>query len=383
MTPPLDGVRVVEFGRFITAPYAAMLLADLGADVVKVESPKGDPFRAWPDGRSPRFATYNRGKRSVVLDPREDGGRDGLLQLIDSADVFVHNLRGTAAAALGITYERLSERNPGLVYCGIGGAGEGSGQLPSFDAVGQATSGLMSLLSPSTDARPIGPALSDLITGIFAAHGILAALYSRTADGAGGEVAVSMLSATSSLVAELLINEMMTGRPADPYTRTRNSLAFTLVAGDGGAFVTHLSTPDEFWQRLCRGLGADELIDDPRFADYGGRVAHYDDLERELRRRATARPRDEWLARLAEAGAPCAPVRTTSEILGDDAVAARVVAALHDAAGAPVPGRTVRRPVELPGTAGLTREPELGEHQLGRVLAGWRRDEGCRPAATG
>jgi formyl-CoA transferase len=319
----------------------------------------------------------------VVLEPRADDGREALLRLIDSADVFVHNLRGTAAAALGITYESLRPRNPRLVYCGIGGTGEGPGQLPSFDAVGQAASGLMSLLSPSADARPIGPALSDLITGIFAAHGIVAALYSRTQRGAGGEVAVSMLSATSSLVAELLINEMMTGRPADPYTRTRNSLAFTLVAGDGRAFVTHLSTPDEFWQRLCRGLGADELIDDPRFARYGGRVAHYDELEQELRRRATTRPLAEWLRRLGEAGAPCAPVRTTSEILGDRGVAARILAPLHDRPGAAEAGRTVRRPVDLPGTAALTREPDLGEHSLAEVLADWRRDGQCRPAATG
>lgn len=379
MSAPLAGVKVVEFGRFITAPYAAMMLADLGADVVKVESPKGDPFRAWPDGRSPRFAAYNRCKRSVVLDPREDEGRRALHELIDCADVFVHNLRGTAVAALGIDYETVARRNPGLVYCGIGGLGDtAGGQLPAFDAIGQATSGLMSLLSPTNDARPIGPALSDLVTGIFAAQGIVAQLHARAVGGTGGDVAVTMLSATSSLVAELLINEMMTGRPAGPFTRARNSLAFTLVGSDGRSFVTHLSTPHDFWVRLCGGLGAEGLIHDPRFADYGSRVAHYDELEQELRRHAVKRPRDEWVRRLAEAGAPCAPVRSVSEILADEVMAAQILTELRGGNDDSRPDRTVRRPVEFPGSPPLTRElpltrePRLGEHGLSVVLAGWR-----------
>jgi crotonobetainyl-CoA:carnitine CoA-transferase CaiB-like acyl-CoA transferase len=382
MSAPLPNVKVVEFGRFITAPYAAMLLADLGADVVKVESPNGDPFRAWPDGRSPRFAAYNRGKRSVVLEPRQDVGRRALHELIDGADVFVHNLRTSAVTALGIDYQSVARHNPGLVYCGIGGVGHPSSPLPAFDAIGQATSGLMSLLSPANGARPIGPALSDLITGVFAAHGIMAQLYSRAVSGAGGEVTVSMLSATSGLVAELLINEMMTGRPADSYTRTRNSLAFTLVGSDGGSFVTHLSTPHDFWVRLCTGLGAEELIDDPRFTDYGGRVAHYDKLEQELRRRAALRPRDEWLRRLSDAGAPCAPVHSISEILSDETLTGQVLAELHHGNGTGEPDRTVRRPVELPGSPALTREPRLGEHDVSTVLADWHRTTDSSTAHT-
>lgn len=374
-TPPLDGVRVVEFGRFITAPYAAMLLADLGADVVKVESPTGDPFRAWPDGRSPRFAAYNRGKRSVVVNPRSDAGRAAFVDLIDRADVFVHNLRDGAVTALGLEYPARSAANPRLVYCGIRGVGHGGTQLPAFDAIGQAASGLMSLLSPQPGARPIGPALSDLITGVFAAHGIVAQLYSRVSNGRGGEVRVSMLSATTSLVAELIVNEMMTGRAADPYTRTRNSLAFSLVGSDGGAFVTHLSTPPDFWHRLCTGLEAEQLIDDPRFADYGARVAHYDELEAELRCRAGRRPRAEWQRRLIDAGAPFAPVRSVSDILSDETVSAQVLAALAEggvAADRPAAvARTVRPPIELAHARPLVREPELGEHDLADVLAAW------------
>ena len=188
---PLEGFTIVEMGNFIAGPYAGMLLADLGAEVIKVEEVKsGDPFRAWGRGLySPAFCAFNRGKKSLTLDVRQERGREVLLRLTDQADALIENFRPGVMARLGADYETVSARNPRIVYCSLSGFGQ-SGPYrdrPSYDTVGQAMGGLLALLTDSDDPRPRGPALADSLTGLFGAFGVLSALMARERTGAGPE----------------------------------------------------------------------------------------------------------------------------------------------------------------------------------------------------
>src|SRR6266849_5322967 len=198
---PLAGIRVIEVATFITGPYAGMLLAALGADVVKVEPPgSGDPFRLGSaEGTSPRFTAFNRGKRSICVDLRSANGKEVLEKLATSADVLIENHRPGVMRRLGIDYESLSDLNPRLIYCSISGFGQDgpAAGRPAYDQVGQAVSGLMSLLTEGDQPpRPVGPTFSDSLTGLFSVIGILSALNARTVTQTGQHVRTSMLQST-------------------------------------------------------------------------------------------------------------------------------------------------------------------------------------------
>ncbi len=362
--PPLAGVRVVEIGRYISAPLASMLLADLGADVVKVESPEGDPFRRWRPGQtSPRFLAFNRGKRSVVLDLRSPEGGDRLDGLLSDADVLIHNFRPEAAARLGLTRDVLAERFPRLVLCAVTGAGDAPSMAgrPMYDAIGQALGGLMSVLSDTADPVPSGPSISDMVTGMNAAYGVLAALLGRAADGLARDVEVSMIGATFAFVGEAVTHYTATGRVPDAGTRPRQSQSYAFTCADGLPLVVHLSTPDKFWRALLDQAGRPELAADPRFATYNGRVEGYTALHAELAPSFRTRHRDTWLEVLAGHDIPCAPLLSVDEVM-DQPYAGELglLAALPDEAEGDLlmPARAVR----MPGLAPLVRPPRLGEH---------------------
>src|SRR5277367_79169 len=201
----LSGIRVVEQGTFITGPCAGMMLADLGADVIKVESKDGDPYRTYQGGHySPHFQAYNRNKRSVALDLKSPGERLIFEDLIREADVFIQNFRPGTAARLGAGAERLLEINPRLIYCSISGFGSSGPYVerPSYDSVAQALSGFLSVVVDADRPRFLGPALADAITGIYAAYGVLGALIKRGRTGKGGLVEVSMLEAMAHFALE-------------------------------------------------------------------------------------------------------------------------------------------------------------------------------------
>lgn len=377
---PLAGVRVVEWGRFITAPYAAMLLADLGADVLKIESPEGDPFRVWNrDEVSPRFAAYNRNKRSLSLDTRAPEGLALAQEVIRSADVFVHNMRSGAVRALGVDQPSLRDQAPNLVYCGITGVREVTGvdSPPAYDAIGQALSGLTSVLSGET-LEPVGPALSDLATGIFAALGILAALHRRavrraTGEAGGEEVRTSMVTATAALTAEAAAYFFATGKVPDARSRVRNSLAFTLRAADGLPVAIQLSTPERSWRLLVAALDAPELADDDRFSSYERRVAEYDALAAELQSRFARRDRAVWLQAFAAHDTPCAPVLTVAEAYAPDREPS-VNLVVPMALGEGDESRsTPRAPVELAGMPDSVAPPSLGAGGV-EALRAWGLD---------
>jgi crotonobetainyl-CoA:carnitine CoA-transferase CaiB-like acyl-CoA transferase len=360
-TAPLAGVRVIEVATFITGPYAGMLLAALGADVVKVEPPgAGDPFRLWSGtDTSPRFTAFNRGKRSICVDLRNAAGREVLHRLVMHADVLIENHRPGVMQRLGVDYAVLATLNPRLIYCSISGFGQDgpSAGRPAYDQVGQAVSGLMSLLTDVEHTpTPVGPTFSDSLTGLFGVVGILAGLQARATTHVGQHVRTSMLQATLGFLVEPIAHLSATGETPGPYTRPQQSQSYGFRASCGKSLVVHLSTPHKFWQGLLRALECEQLAVDPRFASYSDRVAAYPQIEAMLAPIFATRPRDEWLLRLQEQDVPCAPVNSVEEALVDTQVAHLKLAQRvgND--------WQVALPVELNGIAPTGPAPRVGEH---------------------
>jgi crotonobetainyl-CoA:carnitine CoA-transferase CaiB-like acyl-CoA transferase len=321
---PLSGIRVVEVASYVTGPYACALLADMGADVVKVEDPEhGDPFRGWGrGGYSPTFRSVNRGKRSLGIDLKRPEGRDVVLDLVGRADVVVENHRPGVVDRLGIGYAAVRERNAQIVYCSISGFGS-SGPYrdrPGYDTVGQAVSGLLSLLTDLDAPKTMGISLSDHITGIYACYGILAALVGRGVSGEGRLVETSLLQATTAFLAENAARYFDEGDVPTRATRAHLAQAYAFVAGDGLPFAIHLSSPPKFWHGLIDAVGRPELRDDPRFIDRPARVEHYGELETILAESFASAPRSEWLARLDEHDVPAGPINRLDEVFADPAV---------------------------------------------------------------
>ncbi|MBK6674312.1 MAG: CoA transferase [Proteobacteria bacterium] len=319
----LKGVRIVEQGTFITGPCCAMMLADLGADVIKVESPDGDPYRAYQGGNySPHFQAYNRNKRSLALDMKAAGDRGVFDTLIREADVFIQNFRPGTADRLGAGAKRLQELNPKLVYCSISGFG-GDGPYvdrPSYDSVAQALSGFLSVVVDPDRPRFLGPALADAITGIYASYGILGALFDRSRTGKGRLVEVSMLEAMAHFAVEPFAAYFALGTVPKSADRPRLAQAHILRTKDGGLIAIHLSSLEKFWTGLLAALNAPELGTDPRFSTRLARIDNYDDLGRELDRRFQTATVAEWVERLGKSDVPFAPINKVSDVVEDPQV---------------------------------------------------------------
>jgi crotonobetainyl-CoA:carnitine CoA-transferase CaiB-like acyl-CoA transferase len=319
----LKGVRIVEQGTFITGPCTGMMLADLGADVIKLESPDGDPYRAYQgDNYSPHFQAYNRNKRSLALDLKQEGERALFDTLIREADVFIQNFRPGTADRLGAGAKRLQELNPRLIYCSISGFGSSGPYVdrPSYDSVAQALSGFLSVVVDPERPRFLGPALADAITGIYAAYGILGALFDRTRTGRGRVIEVSMLEAMAHFAIEPFSAYFALGTVPASADRPRLAQAHILRTGDGGLIAIHLSSLEKFWTGLVTALQAPELASDPRFATRLLRIDNYDALGRELDRRFSQHSVDYWVERLGKADVPFAPINKVDAVVKDPQV---------------------------------------------------------------
>ena len=319
----LKGVKIVEQGTFITGPCAGIMLADLGADVIKVESPDGDPYRAYQGGNySPHFQAYNRNKRSLALDLKQAGDRVLFDTLIREADVFIQNFRPGTADRLGAGAKRLQELNPKLVYCSISGFG-GDGPYvdrPSYDSVAQALSGFLSVVVDEDRPRFLGPALADAITGIYAAYGILGALFDRGRTGKGRVVEVSMLEAMAHFTVEPYAAYFALGTVPKSSDRPRLAQAHILRTKDGGLMAIHLSSLEKFWTGLLAALNAPELGTDPRFNTRLLRIENYTALGQELDRRFQAGTVAEWVERLGGNDVPFAPINKVDAAVNDPQV---------------------------------------------------------------
>ena len=324
MAGALDGIRVVEFANYVSGPYAGMLLADMGADVIKVETPgKGDPFRGW--GRieySPTFGSVNRNKKSICLDLKSEEGKAAARALAKTADVVIENFRTGTMERLGLGYDVLSKENPKLIYCAITGFGTDGpyASRPGYDTVGQAMSGLMSLLTDIETPRPMGISLSDHLSGMVACNGILAALVSRGRTGEGQRVDTSLLESTVSFCGENAANYFEKGKVPSRATRTHRAQVYAFTDKVGKPFVVHLSSPTKFWEGLTRVVNKPEWLTDSRFATKETRGKHYQALHDGLAEVFSTNTRDHWLAELQGQDVPSAPLNTFDEVFADPQV---------------------------------------------------------------
>jgi crotonobetainyl-CoA:carnitine CoA-transferase CaiB-like acyl-CoA transferase len=324
MANTLSGIRIVEQGTFITGPCAGMMLADLGADVIKIESPDvGDPYRSYKGGSySPHFQAYNRNKRSLALDLKQPGDRAVFETLIREADVFIQNFRPGTAERLGAGAKRLQELNPKLVYCSISGFGADGPYVerPSYDSVAQALSGFLSVVVDESRPRFLGPALADAITGIYAAYGVLGALFDRSRTGRGRVVEVSMLEAMAHFAVEPFAAYFALGTVPRSADRPRLAQAHILRTGDGGLIASQLSSLEKFWTGLIAALEAPQLAADPRFATRLARIDNYDALGAELDRQFSLQPTQYWVDRLGAHDVPFAPINRVDAAVRDPQV---------------------------------------------------------------
>jgi crotonobetainyl-CoA:carnitine CoA-transferase CaiB-like acyl-CoA transferase len=321
----LKNLTVVECSTFVTGPYAASLLGDLGARVIKIESPPdGDPYRYFaPDPFfSFNFAHLNRNKESLALDLKSSKGKEIGIDLIKRADVFVENFRPGTAGRLGLGYDSLRTLNPRLVYCSISAFGQSGpyANKPGFDTLGQAVSGLLSLLTDPDEPKVMGMAVSDYVTGLSAGYGILGALLGREKSGDGCRVETSLLQATLSFIGETAAGYMRTGAVPNRMARVKNAHAFAFVCKDKLPIAIHCSVPEKFWLALLKAADRMDLAEDPRFKTRDARRQNYEALESTLAPVFLTRSRAEWLQRLEANDVPVVPLYNVAEVLMDPQV---------------------------------------------------------------
>jgi crotonobetainyl-CoA:carnitine CoA-transferase CaiB-like acyl-CoA transferase len=278
----LSGIKVLEQGTFITGPAAGMFLADLGAEVIKVEQPgSGDPFRAFRGGLySPHFQTYNRNKRSITLNPKLPDDAAVFDALVKESDVYIQNFRPGAAERLGAGAARLRGLNPRLVYCAISGFGQTgpAAGRPAYDTVAQAASAFLKLLVNPANPRVVGPAVADAMTGFYAAYGVMGALVERGRTGVGRTVEVSMLEAMCHFNLDAFTHYFSENEIMGPFSRPSVSQSYVLECADGLWIALHMSSPEKFWQGLANAIERPDLFQDPRFANREGRIAHQTEM---------------------------------------------------------------------------------------------------------
>jgi crotonobetainyl-CoA:carnitine CoA-transferase CaiB-like acyl-CoA transferase len=369
---PLSGIRVVDLSRVLAGPYATMVLADLGADVVKVEHPRGgDETRSWgppyAGGEAAYFLSVNRSKRSVALDLKAPEGRELALELCARADVVIENFRPGGAARLGLDYEAVRARRPDVVYCTISGFGrrEPSGR-PGYDFIVQAESGLMAITGePDGAPTKVGVALVDVLTGLNAATAILATLHRRATTGEGELIELSLLDSTFAALVNVAQNALVTGEEPERYGNAHPSIVpyEPFRAADG--WVAVAAANDGLYARLCAAIERPDLAADERYATNEARVRNRTTLIAELARVFAERSTEEWVALLLAAGVPAGKIRGVGEALRAAATATARVS--HPTAGEL---ELVAPPFSL-ASAGV-REPEppplLGQHTA-EVLA--------------
>ncbi|MDR6820172.1 crotonobetainyl-CoA:carnitine CoA-transferase CaiB-like acyl-CoA transferase [Neorhizobium sp. 2083] len=321
MLTALNHIRVVEQGTFITGPCAGMMLADLGADVIKIESAgTGDPYRSFKTGfYSAHFQAYNRNKRAIGLDLKSEKDREVFYQLIAQADVYIQNFRPGAAGRIGADYETLSKVNPKLIYCSISGFGPDGpyAQRPVYDSVAQAVSGFLSVSIDPEQPRFIGPALADAITGIYASLGISAALVERNRTGQGKRIDISMIEAMMHFAVEPFMGYFALGEEPSGVDRPRLAQAFIVRCKDDKLFAFHLSSLDKFWDALVEAIEGQALANDERFSQRLKRIDNYEALNAELNAIFATKTREDWVKRFAGFDVPAAPINTIPDVVDD------------------------------------------------------------------
>lgn len=390
MTGPLSGVRVLDLGRLLAAPYAAMVLADLGAEVIKVDEPPHGDLTRWmmrpliPGCEDAAyFASINRGKRSIVLDLKSERGRQLMLALAGRCDVLLDNYRPTVRQRLGLTDDALRSVNPELIICSISAFGQDG---PYRDRVGvdlniQALSGAMALTGEGGDGPPmrLGLPMADLTGALFSVIGILAGLVRRGAGGGGATVDVALLDSLVAMLTYMAANFAVTGQEPEPVGSAHHSVVPYQAFRTADEWIVVACLSENFWAPFCRALGRPDLIEDPRFASNPERVRHREQLVTSIAAELAREGQAAWLERFEREGCPAAPIARVSQVLADPQVRhRRMVRRLPlpsggelEVAGNPVKFDDVQEELTcLP-------YPRLGEHsaQVLRDLLGMEDEE--------
>lgn len=375
---PLHGIRVLDLTRVLAGPFCTMLLADLGADVVKIERPEGDDARHYgpflPSGESAYFAGINRGKRSIVLDLKSDKDRNIFLQLVEKADVLVENFRPGTMEAFGLGSEHLRQINPKLIYASVSGFGRTGPyrRRPAYDIIVQALGGLMSITGHDVgEPARVGSSISDILAGMYTALSVTASLARRDRIGSGADLDLAMLDCTVSVLENAVSRYAITGQVPQPLGTKHPSITpfQSFHAADGLLVIA--AGNDILWRKLCDVVGKPGLATDPLLTTNVLRTRNQPYLEEQLNTALSARPVEEWLDAFTQAGIPAAPIQNIAQVMDDPQLAARDMwHTLTDRDGATLV--TPGSPVVLDGEKfplGKTW-PRLGEHQE-QVLREW------------
>lgn len=368
---PLEGITVLDLTRVLSGPYCTMMLADMGARVIKIEQPgKGDDTRAWgppfQNGESTYFLSINRNKESVTINLKHDEGKKVVNKLLESSDVLVENFRPGTLDRIGFGYKELSNKHPRLIYCSVSGFGHSGPRhlQPGYDAIMQAEGGLMSITGPNEGpGYKLGVSITDITSGMFAAFGVAMALLSRHHTGRGQFVDIGMFDSVAALLSFQASIYFATGQAPQrignchptimPY-ETLETLDDDLVIAVGN---------DQLWKTFCSVINLKPLAEDGRFARNKDRVKSRNILKPLIEKQLRTKTASEWIMKLREHGVPCGTVRDLSQVLTDDQLLERamVVALEHPIVGAM---KTLGIPIKLTDTPGSIRTapPTLGQH---------------------
>jgi formyl-CoA transferase len=372
-TSPLAGIKVVELTTMITGPLAGMMLADLGADVVKIENPDGgDTFRSFRGGLySPHFCAYNRNKRSLAVDLRSDLGRRAFAALVARSDVLLCNFRPGVLDRLGYADDHLAELNARLVRCYISGFGSDGpyAERPAYDAVSQALAGMASLFVTPDDPRITGPTIGDNVTGYHACYGIMAALFDRERTGAARRIDVNMLESTIAFMPDPFGYYTQMNLVSDPYLRPHTSQSYAFRCADGKLITIHLSSQAKFWEEFVATIERPDMLAHPAMRTRVQRIDNFDLVQATAAEEFVKHPRAHWLQVFAGTDVPFAAIHDVTEVFDDPQVRHldTFVALDHPQMGALT---AIRRPVRFDGSRSdqpIAAPPTLGEH-TGEIL---------------
>lgn len=370
MPGPLDGIKVIDLTRVLAGPFCTMMLADLGAEIIKIEKPgTGDDSRAFGphlNGESAYFMSINRGKKSLTLDLKTDQGREVFLKLIKNADVLVENFKPGVMKKLGFDYQSLKKINPRLIYCASSGFGQTGpySSRPAYDLIIQGMGGLMSITGPdASQPTKVGSSIADIFAGVFSVIGILSALHSRNSSGKGQMVDVAMLDCMVAILENAVSRFTCSGVDPVPIGNRHPSIAPFASVKTSDGYINVACGNDALWIKLCEIIGKPELAAEARFQSNHSRCEHMPDLLPILNEAMSQKDSAFWLKKLESGHVPAGPINSISQVLADPQVIARemLLELIHPIAGKiKVPGT----PIKLSDTPASINSPApvLGQH---------------------
>lgn len=378
-TKPLEGIKIIDMTRVLAGPYCAMVLQDLGAEVIKIENPKtGDDsrfFGPYKNGKSLYFTAINCGKKSVSLNLKAPEAKEILIGMVKKADVLLENFRPGTMEKFGLGYETLKEANPRLIYAATSGFGHTGPDAakPAYDILVQARGGLMSLTGrPDADPTIVGVSIGDILAGVFTATGVTTALYQREKTGLGQKIDVSMLDCQVAIMENAMARYQATRAAPKPQGCKHPTVApFQSFKASDRYFVIAVAN-DSLFRKLCNCIGCPELVDDPLFVSNAARHENQPELERRLQKIFLTKTADEWITQIEKAGVPVSPINDLSYVAEDPQILARNMLVDMDDPSLPdiqVTGNPIKM-TNIPEMKCRPHAPEIGENNV-EILTQW------------